>query len=384
MTLDDLATPCVLIEQRRFEANLRRMQDKADANGVALRPHVKTHKTPVIARRQIGLGARGITVATVSEAEVFSEAGFPDVCIAYPVVGRDRLERVAALNRSARVSICVDTPAGAAAASEFFSVQGLIVPVLVEIDTGYRRTGVSWQADETIEFARYVNSLPGLSLTGILTHAGQGYHAPEEGETAAQALVRRSTEERDRMLHVAVRLGRAGLIDANEPFTISIGSTPTMAAFENRSVDGFRITEIRPGNYVFNDAIQVALGAATLADCALTVLATVVSKHRDRDGSERVFIDAGKKVLTTDTGADTDGYGIVLYNASTMTRLPHARITALSEEHGWMKFHGGSTLSVGDRVRIVPNHACVVVATRSELHLVDGDEVIGSFPVEAR
>ena len=379
MLLDDLQTPCVLIEQHRLEQNLRRMQGKARANGVSLRPHVKTHKSLQIARRQQELGAAGITVATVHEAEVFANGGFEDACIAFTLVGRDKLERAAALARRIALSFCVDSRVGARAASEVFAARGLTANVLIEVDTGHHRTGVPWDGNEAVDLAAYVREQPGLRLAGLLTHAGQAYHGPENGESAAEALVRHAVEERNRILSVAARVSAS-----DEQLTISIGSTPTMAAFENAEVDGRRITEIRPGNYVFCDAMQVALGSAALTDCALTVLATVVSKHRDRDGSERVFIDAGKKILTSDTGAGTVGYGVVLYNAHTMTPLPHVRIESLSEEHGWIRVHGGSTLGIGDRVRIVPNHACVVVATQSQLHLVGDEEVIGAFPVDAR
>jgi D-serine deaminase-like pyridoxal phosphate-dependent protein len=149
-------------------------------------------------------------------------------------------------------------------------------------------------------------------------------------------------------------------------------------------VDGFRVTEIRPGNYVFHDAMQHALHVAGLRSCALTVLTTVVSRHRDRAGKERLFVDAGKKVITSDTGYGTDGYGILLYNARTMQPLPHAHITALSEEHGWLEVMGGSTLAVGNRVRFVPNHACVTVNTQDLMYVVEGDDVVDSLPVDAR
>jgi len=157
-----------------------------------------------------------------------------------------------------------------------------------------------------------------------------------------------------------------------------------MAAFENAERGGFRITEIRPGNYVYYDAMQVSLGAATLDDCALTVEATVVSRHRDRSGQDRLYLDAGKKVLTADTGALTEGYGIILYNPADMVPHPHARLTGLSEEHGWVKVRGGATFGVGDRVRIVPNHACVTVHTQDTFYLVDDGEVVDELPVDAR
>ena len=384
--IDDLPTPCVLVERKRLEQNLRRMQERADANGVRLRPHAKTHKSPAMAQRQREMGARGLTVATVREAETFVRSGFNDIRIAYTLAGRDALRRVVALSAEADVSFCVDTREGAEGASVVFSEAGRRADVLIEIDTGHHRTGVSWESDAAVALARHVERLPGVRLIGLLTHAGHAYHGPDEGEPAAAALRRHAVEERDRMLAVASRVASAGALPEalDQPFELSIGSTPTMAAFENSSRDGLQITEIRPGNYVYCDAMQVALGSAAWEDCALSVLSTVVSKHRDRDGGERVFLDAGKKVLTSDTGSGTTGYGTILYNAATMTPLPHAELTGLSEEHGWVRVRGGSTLQVGDRVRIVPNHACVVVATQSSLYLVEGEEVVDTISVHAR
>ena len=172
-------------------------------------------------------------------------------------------------------------------------------------------------------------------------------------------------EERDRLLALAIALHHTGALDADAE--LSLGSTPTMRVFENAEHGPFRITEIRPGNYVFNDAEQVALGAATLDDCALTVYATVVSKQPDEQGGSHLFLDAGKKVFTSDTGWGTAGYGILLYNPELMKLLPHAELFALSEEHGWVRVPGAATLDVGDRVRVVPNHACVAVNTQDEL-----------------
>ncbi|RMH61066.1 MAG: D-TA family PLP-dependent enzyme [Bacteroidetes bacterium] len=386
MFIDDLPTPCLLIERRRLEANLARMQATAEAQGVALRPHVKTHKSVRLARWQRERGARGLTVATVDEAEVFVAAGFEDVCLAYPVVGAERHARLQRLADRARISFCVDTVAGAEAASAAWAGAGRRADVFVEIDVGHGRTGVPWHHADAEVLARRVAALPGLRLAGILTHEGQAYHGPaHDGEDEVGALRRVAREAVGRMLDVAVRWRAAGVPGA-EPgaFTLSIGSTPSMAGFENAGRDGFRITEIRPGNYVFNDATQVGLGSARWADCALTVLATVISKRRDPTGRERFFLDAGKKVLTADGGYGTDGYGRLLYNARTMTPLPHARLTALSEEHGWGVVPGGAPFDVGDRVRIVPNHACVTVHTQDEVYLVDGDTVIEALPVDAR
>ena len=384
--IDDLATPCLLVDEGRLQRNIAQMQAKAAANDVVLRPHTKTHKSVAIAQRQQAAGASGLTVAKVGEAEVFAAAGFGDLCIAYPVVGTSKHTRLAALrDEGAQVSFCVDTIAGADAAAAFYAARNQSADVLMEVDVGHGRCGVPWDGDAAVTLARHITEQPGLRLTGILTHAGQGYHGPSDGETPAEALQRAAHAERDRMLAVATRLRDAGIPGAMPgDFTISIGSTPTMAAFENRTADGFRITEIRPGNYVFHDSMQVGLGAASLDQCALTVLTTVVSKRRNDAGAERLYLDAGKKVVTADTGYGATGYGTLLYNAVAMRPHPHATITGLSEEHGWVRVPGSATLGVGDRVRFVPNHACVTVNTQDELHLVDANEGIDTLPVDAR
>jgi D-serine deaminase-like pyridoxal phosphate-dependent protein len=259
------------------------------------------------------------------------------------------------------------------------------IDVLMEVDVGHGRCGVPWDHGETaVHLARRIVDLPSLHLAGILTHAGQAYDGPANGETEEEALQHVARHERDRMLRMAARLAHAD-VPGIEPgsFEISIGSTPSMAAFENAERDGFRATEVRPGNYVMHDAMQVALGAASLADCALTVLTTVVSTQRTTDGPQRAFVDAGKKVFTTDTGYGTDGHGTVLRDAEAMTPRPNVRLDHLSEEHGWLEVPPTSPLAVGDRLRIVPNHACVTVANHSALHLVDGESVVETWAVDA-
>jgi len=385
MELHELATPCILIDGDRLEANLAGMQEKANANGVHLRPHTKTHKSIALARRQVELGAKGLTVAKVGEAEVFVEAGLKDVRLAYVVVGEEKYARILRLMEKSPISFCVDTLEGAHMAADWFSAHDAVADVLVEVDCGYGRCGVRWDRRESVEFYRQVSGMPGLSVKGILTHAGHSYAGPSSAEESKkEALVRVSNEERDNMLAFAVRLSEAGLVGPGTDFDISIGSTPSMRFFENREEQGFRITEMRPGNYVFNDRIQVGLGVASWQQCALTVLTTVVSHHRDPDGSERLFLDAGKKVLTSDGSAGMDGYGSILYNPRTMDPLPHAKITGLSEEHGWVRVHGGSTLTVGDRVMVVPNHACVVVGTQRTMYVVRSGEVVDTWSVDGQ
>jgi D-serine deaminase-like pyridoxal phosphate-dependent protein len=384
MTVANLSTPALLVDRDRLARNLDRMQALADANGVTLRPHAKTHKSVALAQRQQERGAEGLTVATVREAETVVDAGVDDVRVAFPVTGPDKHERLQALREEARLSFTVDTVAGAEQAAAVYP-EGDPIDVVMEVDVGHGRCGVPWDHGEAaIHLARRIADLPSLRLTGILTHAGQAYDGPTGDETEDEALRRVAQEERDRMLHVAARLGHAG-VSGVEPgtFDVSIGSTPSMAMFENAERDGFRVTEIRPGNYVMHDAMQVALGAATLDDCALTALTTVISTQRTADGTQRAFVDAGKKVFTTDTGYGTDGYGVVLADAATMTPAPDLRLDRLSEEHGWLTVPSSSTLTVGDRLRIVPNHACVTVANHSELHVVENNTVADVWSIDA-
>ncbi|PSQ81818.1 MAG: metal-activated pyridoxal enzyme [Bacteroidetes bacterium QS_8_68_15] len=363
MIIDDLGTPSLLVEKERLEHNLRRMQSTAEAGGAQLRPHVKTHKSPWIARRQREAGAEGLTVATPAEAEAFFEDGFEDLRVAYAVVGEP----------------------GVAQAAQCYEGKRRPAPVLIEVDVGHGRCGVPWNHPERAEtLARRVTEAPALELVGLLTHAGHSYHGPTEGGTPDDALRRVAREERERILAVAEDLRDAGWADPAD-FEISIGSTPSMTHFANDTRAGFSITEVRPGNYVFYDGMQVALGAAPLDDCALTVLATVTSKRRSEEGTERLYLDAGKKVLTTDRGSyGLDGYGTLLYNAAAMRPWPHARVERLSEEHAWVNVPGGAPFTTGDRLRLVPNHACVTVATQPALTLVDGEDVIETLPVVAR
>ena len=386
MPYTDLPTPALLVERSRLQANLAAMQETADANGVTLRPHLKTHKSVAIARRQQRRGAEGLTVATVNEAETFVDAGFEDVRVAYPVTGRHKHERLQALRDKAAVSFTIDTLAGADQASAVYAEANAPVEVLMEVDVGHGRCGVHWSDDEVaVTLARHVASLPGLRLAGLLTHAGQAYDGPSDDETEEEALRRAARHERDRMLSLASALAEAeGLGVSPATFEISVGSTPSMAAFTNATHNGFRVTEIRPGNYVMHDAMQVALGAASLDDCALTVLTTVVSTQTTPDGTDRAFVDAGKKVFTTDTGYGTDGHGIALADAEQMRPHPGLRVDRLSEEHGWLTVDAPADLTVGDRLRIVPNHACVTVATQDRLHVVDGETVVDAWTVDAR
>ncbi|MCY4170282.1 MAG: alanine racemase [Bacteroidetes bacterium] len=371
--IEDLPTPCVLIDQTRMEQNLSRVSVRS--SNVQIRPHTKTHKSIELAKRQESLGAEGITVAKVSEAEKFINHGFTDVRIAYPIVGTHQLESIVNLSDKAHISFCIDTIEGAQCASSLLSKSGVEIDVLIEIDTGYGRCGVLYDHDNVINIASRIQELDGLRLCGILTHEGNAYAANDLEHTMAEA--------RDRMLDVANRLHEALSIDPDS-FEISMGSTPSISVFKNKNKGPFQITELRPGNYIFNDLTQVMLGVCSLDECALTVLSTVVSHHRTSMGTERFILDAGRKVLTSDLVAGNQDYGCILYNPRTRTAHPHARITGLSEEHGWGAVQGGSTFTVGDKVQIIPNHACVVVNMVDLMYMVHESEILSTITVDTR
>jgi D-serine deaminase-like pyridoxal phosphate-dependent protein len=374
MTVNGLATPAVLIDRATALRNIDRMQAVATARGIRLRPHTKTHKSPVVAQWQLDRGAIGICCAKLGEAEVFAAAlrqgpgpaGLPDIRLPYPL-NPANADRVVALLDRTRLSFIVDHPAVAKQWSDAMVKAGKTVDVLVKVDVGFHRCGVDPDARDTVAMIGAVAALPGLSLRGLLSHAGQTYHAHSEEE------LQRMAEAEARTMRDLTAWCRSAKIAIDE---VSAGATPP-ARFSLQQ-DGF--TEYRPGNYVYFDRTQVALGAATLDDCALTVLARVVSKP----ARDRIILDSGSKTLTNDGArgfAPAPGYGVVLRDGSPDDTL---LIERLSEEHATVKATTGSTpLEPGDLVRIVPNHSCVVSNLVDQAWLVDGDAV-EPLPIAAR
>ena len=374
MLLSDLPTPQVLIDHQRAIRNIDRIQRLATAAGLRLRPHAKTHKSPVVARWQIDRGAVGICCAKVGEAEVFADAGITDIRLPYPV-NPTNAPRVVALMDRASISIIVDHIEVARGWSEAMQRAGRTLDVLIKVDVGFHRCGIDPEKD-ALGFVQTVSSLPGLRLRGLLSHAGHAYHAASDEELAAIA-----RQEAAILTMLRERASTAG-IALDE---ISVGATPTLrfSARENG------ITELRPGNYVYFDRTQVALGAAALDDCALTVMATVVSKP----AADRIILDCGSKTLTNDQArgiAKASGYGAVLADGIDASNGNSRRvddtlsIERLSEEHATVRVTGGTRLEPGDRVRVVPNHSCVVSNLVDVVRLVDGERVIDTIPVAAR
>lgn len=354
----ELETPVAVVDLAVTERNVEAMARKARAAGVALRPHAKTHKTAAIARLQREAGARGLTVAKTGEAEAFAEAGFDDLFLAYPTIGEDKGRRLLALADRVRVTVGADSVEGARSLTAPFAEAKRTVDLLLKVDVGYHRVGVPPGAARAV--AEGIAALPGVAFRGVFTHAGHGY----AGETPAD--VRAVAEAEGQILaEVAAELAAAGLPGG----VVSVGSTPTAAVA--MTVPG--VTECRPGNYVFHDASQVALGTCRLEDCSLTVLATVVSVP----APGRAVLDAGSKTLSSDPlRPRPGGHGVILGRRS--------RLRALSEEHGVVDVVEGESFRVGERVRILPNHACVVANLHDHLVAVRGETVEDTFPVIAR
>ena len=362
MTVDSLRTPAVLVDKAKALRNLDRMQAEANARGIRLRPHSKTHKSPLVARWQIDRGAIGICCAKLGEAEVFAEAGITDIRLPYPLHPSNADRAIALLDRT-QLSFIVDHPAVAKQWSEAMTRAARQVDVLVKVDVGFHRCGIDSAATNAVEMIRSVAALPGLRLKGLLSHAGHAYHAHSEDELRAIA-----EDEARTMSGLADRCRKAGITIEE----ISAGATPP-ARFSIRQKD---FTEYRPGNYVYFDRTQVALGAASFEDCALTGLATVVSKP----AADRVILDSGSKTLTNDGArgfTPAPGYGAIVGHDKLL-------IERLSEEHATVKVTNGSTpLEPGDRVRIIPNHSCVVSNLVDQAWLVDGKSV-EPLPIAAR
>ncbi len=342
-------TPRIVIDERRLDTNIEDMAVMARKAGVALRPHIKSHKLPQVAHKQLAAGACGITVAKLGEAEVMAEHGIKDIFLANEVMGSEKFERLSALARRIRLAVGVDSLEGAQALAEGIRAHtGL--DVLIEVDSGLRRCGVE-PGREVVSLAQEISRLENLHLRGIFTHAGHSYGAADRAELEKIALA-----EGKVMVESARELRQAG-IDIE---VVSVGATPTVA------ISAFTpgVTEIRPGNYVFYDAMQLALGVIpSIEYCSLRVYSTVIS----HPAPNRWVLDAGSKALSLDKGAHghsgVEGHGIIIGQ-------PKLRIVRLSEEHGVAE--GESMLQVGDVVEIVPNHACTVVNLFDEVEVWQG------------
>ena len=369
MDLSSIETPRICIDHARVRANIASMQARASAAHVRLRPHAKTHKSPMIARWQLDAGAVGVCCAKLGEAEVFVAAGIHDIRLPYPIQPANA-ERLKALQDRARISIIVDDEHVASAWAQTMHTAGRTLDVLVKVDVGTHRCGVDPDAPGTVDVVRRIATMPGLRFLGLLSHAGHSYAAASASDIATIA-----GHERAVLTTIAGKLSAAG-VDVPE---ISVGSTPS-ARFIDRQPG---VTEMRPGTYVFNDRTQVGLGAATLEECAMSIVSTVVS----RPAPTRVVFDAGSKTLSQDgvRGFNGEiGHGLVFRSLDAPIPDPTITVEKLSEEHAVARVLADCPLRPGDRVRIIPNHTCVVTNLASELLLTDGLQIVEVIPVAAR
>jgi D-serine deaminase-like pyridoxal phosphate-dependent protein len=346
------------------EANIKAMAELARRHGKQLRPMIKTHKSREILGLQLAAGACGILAAKIGEVEALAPFGVRDAVLAYPIVGVEKVERVARLAADGvAITLSFDDADHASWLSGELQKRGLRLPALVIVDTGVRRIGVP-AGQPAADLARHIAGLPGLEFAGFGTHAGHAYGLSGAAALAAcaqnEAAGLRASKELTEAAGLTVRV-------------VAAGSTPTAVYEAKQDV----ITELRPGNYVFHDANQLAVGSVTADHIALKVVATVIS----RPEAGRCVIDAGSKALSSDRGAHSSGlvkgYGLV-------EGYPDAVVDRVSEEVGVITMPPATPWRVGDEVTIIPNHACAVVNGWDRLTAVRGGRVVGDIEVTAR
>jgi len=355
----ELQSPAVIVDLDIVERNINKIATLARNAKKKLRPHIKPHKSVYFAKKQLEGGACGITVAKLSEAEIMAEHGIDDILVAYSIVGEEKLGRLRKLRDRARVATTVDSIEVASGLSTVGTATNPL-PVLIEIDCGTHRGGRQ-PGEDALNFAKQIKAIPSLCLEGIFTYGGMVY-----GSSNLEELKTKAALEASILRETATLLAQNG-IPVNE---VSGGSTP--AAFVLDKLEG--ITEIRPGNYIFFDASGLSMGIAKVSDCALRVLATVVSVPLPGYAT----IDAGSKTLTSDLATGREGYGYIV-------GMPDVHLAKLNEEHGYMRYDPVlREFHVGDRVEVIPNHACVIPNLSGILYGIRGEEVVSLVSVEAR
>jgi D-serine deaminase-like pyridoxal phosphate-dependent protein len=342
--MENIETPALIIDEKKMQTNIERMLSVKKLYGIDVRPHFKTHKSSFIAKEQIKAGACGITVATVSEAEVLLRKGFTDILIAYPLIEKKKVQRLFPYKRKARLIFTIDSKEQADLMLESLTNEDDSLEVWIKVNSGLNRCGTE-PGEESVKLAEYVSTLKGLTLTGLYTHAGHSYAATSENQLNEIA-----KQEVNSILKTADLCEKQGIKITNR----SVGSTPT---FE-RAATYKGITEVRPGNAVFFDRVQMCLGIAKKDEVAMTILTQLISKRENR-----LIFDGGSKAFTTEKGAHGNegvkGFGQALdYSKLTLTRL--------SEEHGIIDINELDNqiinqIPLGERVRFIPNHACTAL-----------------------
>ncbi len=367
-----LMTPLLLVDYARLENNIKKMAEKARVGGVNLRPHIKTHKCVEIGRMQLEHGASGITVSTLDEAAIFAKAGFDDILYAVPI-SSNKIEMAVDLASKINLRLLIDNHQNVPLLNEAAEKQDVNLEILLKVHCGYHRTGVNPRDPAAVKLAAKISNSKNLIFKGILTHAGHSYDA-----TSIEQIKEIARQEQSEM----VKFSETPTSEDPKlkPEVISIGSTPTIT-LTDEIMEG--ITEVRPGNYVFYDYYQVALRSCQKSDCALTVIAKVISKSDD------YFVtDAGATVLSKDLGPThidkETSYGKIYadYDRHEFDNTLH--LYSLSQEHGKVKFKDTSKsekFQVDDEIRILPNHSCLTANLHDCYYIVKKGHIIDTWRI---
>ncbi len=332
----NLSTPSVIVHLESMEKNIRKMISDAKEYGLTHRPHIKTHRSSEIAKLQLEAGANGITCARLGEAELMADNGIKDIFLAYPVVGEDKCQRYIDLSKRCSIRSIVNNVDAAMRLSDAALQEGLCLEVLIDIDSGVMRGGLE-PGLRTLEFAETVRNFKGIKIVGLMYYPGTAY-----AETTVEGISRVARKEHDDLIETARLLSEHGF--AME--VLSAGNTPTSKV--PSCLEG--LTEIRAGNYVFNDCAQLNIGRVAESDCALRVISTVIASVDEYNA----IIDAGTKALSSDMLPNNGNvYGTIVGHED-------VKLVKLNEEHGFITSDNPLQLEVGERIEIIPNHACVV------------------------
>ena len=364
-------TPRVFVDYEILLGNIHLMHNFANKNNVKIRPHVKSHKSLDISRLQLKEGAMGFTAAKADEAAVFLNLPVSSITIAYPLIEKNKIQRVLSTSREYELefNFIVDSSEGYELISSMCESMGISAGIFIKIDAGLMRCGLQPDNPDIVQIARKATVNNYIEFKGLLSHAGHAYKAKDVKEVENIALA-----ELDLLSNVKNKLAESGI----EVKEVSVGCTPTLLTGVNLA----GVTEIRPGNYIFMDRLSWKLGLITPEQISLTVMATVISKNKNY-----FIIDAGSKVLSSDTGAHGSkiltGFGTAYPADEYLKDKKKMEIVALSEEHGFIK-RPGYDLPVGSRIRIIPNHACTVVNLTDSLIVHKENKITESWRVHAR
>ena len=359
MRVNDVSTPAVVVDLDVVERNLDRMATYCAAHGLGLRPHTKTHKMLEVARMQLERGALGLTVAKVGEAEVMARTGTCQILVAHPILGEEKVRRLASVAADVDVLVALDSLEAAEGLASVAQRTGCTFGVLVEFDSGSHRCGVK-AGEECAELGKAISAFKCVQVRGLMTYFGSVWGDDQQRSEEIAGLSANVERAID-----AFR--RAGLSTA----IVSGGSTP--AALMSHMIPG--ITEIRPGTYVFNDLNTFYQGLCTLDDCAVRVMTTVVSTCVPG----QVIVDAGSKVFSSDllSAGPKRGYGRIM-------EIEGAALLKLNEEHGFVEADDYGAFSVGQTLSVIPNHVCTCMNMHDEVYLSRRGEIIGTWNVAAR